>query len=147
MEGMNMKRERTDRFLFKLLGVAEFTIDGRSIAFLTRKSLALLAYLAVDPGPHSRERLADMLWPDTDVVDARASLRTALNYVRQALGTQNDRVLVATRDTLGVLPGSIRLDVDALTEAGRLLRQSADTKLHHQIKTTTKRYHKPFLAD
>ena len=147
MEGIDMKRERTDRFLFKLLGVAEFTIDGRSIAFRTRKSLALLAYLAVDPGPHSRERLADMLWPDTDVVDARASLRTALNYVRQALGTQNDRVLVATRDTLGVLPGSIRLDVDALTEAGRLLRQSADARLRHQVEAAAKRYRGPFLVD
>jgi len=146
MEGIDTKRGRTDRFLFKLLGVAEFTIDGRSIAFRTRKSLALLAYLALDPGPHSRERLADLLWPDTDVVDARASLRTALNYVRQALGTQNDRVLVATRDTLGVLSGSIGLDVDALTEARRLLRQSADARLRHQVEAAAKRYRGPFLA-
>lgn len=146
MEGTDTKRERTDRFLFNLLGVAEFTIDGRSMAFRTRKSLALLAYLAVDPGPHSRERLADLLWPDTDVVDARASLRTALNYVRQALGTQNDGVLVATRDMLGLQPGSIALDVDALAEARRLLRQSADARLRHQVEDAARRYRGPFLA-
>src|SRR6266446_2432427 len=124
MEGMGARPCGVGRIQLKLLGPAEAALDGRPIVFRTKKALALLVYLAVDPGPHSRERLADLLWPDTDVVDARASLRTALNYVRQALGTQNDRVLVATRDTLGLLPGSIGLDVDALTEARRLLRQS-----------------------
>src|SRR5713101_9123252 len=103
MEG-TPARNRPDRLQLRVLGYAEASLDGRPIAFRTRKSLALLAYLALHPGPHPRERLADLLWPDADVADARASLRTALNYMRQALGPLAEAVLMATRESLGIRP-------------------------------------------
>jgi DNA-binding SARP family transcriptional activator len=50
------------------------------------KALALLAYLALEPGPHSREALADLLWGESPEAEARASLRQALRQLRIALG-------------------------------------------------------------
>lgn len=50
------------------------------------KALALLAYLALEPGPHSREALADLLWGESPEVEARASLRQALRQLRVGLG-------------------------------------------------------------
>jgi DNA-binding SARP family transcriptional activator len=146
MEAAATTWKRTGRFQLNLLGVAEFTIDGESVDFRTRKSLALLAYLAVDPGPHSREWLADLLWPNAEVVDARASLRTALIYLRQALGIQANSVIVASREMLGLRPGSIVLDIDALSEARRLVRHSTDARLRHQVEAAVKRCRGPFLA-
>ena len=129
-----------------LLGTAEAAVEGRAIAFRTKKALALLAYLAVDPGPHNRERLADLLWPSADAIDARASLRTALNYLRQALGCHAERVLVASRDMLGLMPGYVELDVEALADALRLVRSHKDDTLRQHIETAVDHYHGPFLA-
>jgi DNA-binding SARP family transcriptional activator len=53
---------------------------------LGAKALALLAYLALEPGPHSREALADLLWGESPEAEARASLRQALRQLRVELG-------------------------------------------------------------
>jgi len=145
MEG-RPARNRPDRLQLRVLGDAEASLDGRPIAFRTRKSLALLAYLALDPGPHPRERLADLLWPEADVVDARASLRTALNYLRQALGSSADSVITSTRESLGVRPGApVDLDVAALTAAQQLARRSDGSALD-EIEAATAQYRGPFLT-
>ena len=52
---------------------------------LSAKSLALLAYLALEPGPHTREELAALLWGDYPDAKAKASLRQALVHLREAL--------------------------------------------------------------
>ncbi|MEO7520698.1 MAG: AAA family ATPase [Gemmatimonas sp.] len=51
-----------------------------------RKALALLAYLSMEPGPHSRQRLAALLWSDVDESHASMSLRQALARLRELLG-------------------------------------------------------------
>lgn len=143
---MQTRDDRVNRVRLSLLGPAEAAFDGRPIVFRTKKALALLAYLAVDPGPHPRERLAELFWPQAGVLDARASLRTTLNYLRQALGCHADRVLIATREMIGVLPTSLELDVDALADAQRLVRQSQDRRVRHQIESVIQRYRGPFLS-
>src|SRR3989454_4269220 len=50
------------------------------------KNLALLAYLALEPGSHSRESLAALLWGESPEHAARASLRQALRRLRAAVG-------------------------------------------------------------
>src|SRR5438034_8491283 len=50
------------------------------------KNLALLAYLALEPGSHSRESLAALLWGESPEQAARASLRQALRRLRAAVG-------------------------------------------------------------
>ena len=41
-----------------------FAPTGELIRFRTKKHLALLIYIAVDPRSHRRERLAELLWPN-----------------------------------------------------------------------------------
>ncbi|HJR17698.1 MAG TPA: AAA family ATPase [Gemmatimonadales bacterium] len=60
------------------------------------KGLALLTYLVLEPGPHSREELAGLLWGESPEAEARASLRQALKHLRTILGeiVRSDRALV-----------------------------------------------------
>ena len=50
------------------------------------KALALIAYLTLEPRPHTREALADLLWGESPEAEARASLRQALKQLRDSLG-------------------------------------------------------------
>ena len=61
------------------------------------KELALLAYLALEPGAHTREELAGLLWGESSETEARASLRQALKHLRTTLGEiiQTGRSVVA----------------------------------------------------
>jgi DNA-binding SARP family transcriptional activator len=60
------------------------------------KALALLGYLTLEPRPHTREALADLLWGESPEAEARASLRQALKQLRDSLGgvVRCDRRLV-----------------------------------------------------
>ena len=60
------------------------------------KVLALLAYLVLEEGPHSREELAGLLWGESPEPEARASLRQALKHLRDGLGeiVRSDRAVV-----------------------------------------------------
>ena len=48
--------------------------------------MGLLAYLALEPNPRSREELAGLLWGESSEVEARASLRQTLRAIRAAVG-------------------------------------------------------------
>jgi DNA-binding SARP family transcriptional activator len=71
-----------------LLGSFQVTLDGRPVtAFESDKARALLAYLAVESDrPHTREKLAGLLLPDSSETAARASLSQALTNLRHGLG-------------------------------------------------------------
>ncbi|MFN2164843.1 MAG: BTAD domain-containing putative transcriptional regulator, partial [Anaerolineae bacterium] len=76
------------RLTLSLLGSFQATLDGEPItAFQSDKARALLAYLAVESDrPHTREKLAGLLWPESSESAARASLSQALTNLRHALG-------------------------------------------------------------
>ena len=59
---------------------------GRSVPASGAKPLALLAYLMLEPRPHTREALAGLLWGESPEAEARASLRQALKQLRDVLG-------------------------------------------------------------
>jgi len=87
--------------------------DGTSPAkFCAAKPLALVAYLTLERGPHARDEIAALLWPESDDRAARASLRQALSEVRACLGDQlrSDRRMVE-------LIGPVECDVLAFLEA------------------------------
>ena len=69
-----------------LLGPPVVRRDGEPVTFDTRKAIALLALLAVTGREHSREQLADLLWPDADSAKGRASLRRTLSVTAAAMG-------------------------------------------------------------
>lgn len=75
-------------YLLRTLGHPVLTGPrGRPVGGLRRKDLALLAYLCVEgPRPHSRARLAALLWGESPERNARHSLTQALRRIREAAG-------------------------------------------------------------
>lgn len=71
--------------MLRLLGTPEVSHAEQPLTFQTRKVLALLAYLAVEQGVHSRDKIAALLWPESDEERGKASLRRALAYLRENL--------------------------------------------------------------
>jgi DNA-binding SARP family transcriptional activator/tetratricopeptide (TPR) repeat protein len=69
-----------------LLGPPVVLRDGTPVTFDTRKAIALLALLAATGREHSREQLADLLWPEADSAKSRASLRRTLSVTAAAMG-------------------------------------------------------------
>src|SRR5437763_11392852 len=85
---------------------------GSAIALPTRKSQALLAYLALPVGrAHPRDKLAALLWGGIRDESARASLRQALFSIRRALGEAEGAVR-QEGDALALDPALV--DVDAV---------------------------------
>ena len=64
----------------RLLGPPELR-DGREpLVLARRKSMALLAYLALEERTHARDSLAALFWPECDQVRARGDRKsTRLN--------------------------------------------------------------------
>jgi DNA-binding SARP family transcriptional activator len=61
-----------------LLGTPEVRHTGQVVIFGTHKALALLIYLVVKGGTHSREKLTALFWPESDEEQSRATLRSTL---------------------------------------------------------------------
>jgi DNA-binding SARP family transcriptional activator len=102
----------------RLLGEPMVLRDGRALALPpSKKTRALLAYLALTGRAHRRERLCSLLWDVTD--DPRAALRWSLTKLREVVDTESDKRLVATRESVQLELTRVR--VDAL-EARQLLR-------------------------
>src|SRR5689334_22442913 len=86
----------------RLAGGLRLELDGRELAPPpSRRARALLAWLALHPGPRARGDLAGRFWPDVLEESARASLRTALTELRHALRDGAEH-LVATRETIAL---------------------------------------------
>jgi len=97
--------------------------DGSLVTIGSKKSQALLAYLAIKPGQHvSREKLAGLLWSSTGPDQARQSLRQTLSSVRKDLAhiAPDHKVLIEESDLLS-LDRSVSCDVaemESLIAAG-----------------------------
>jgi len=90
-----------------LLGPPVVKRDGEPVTFDTRKAIALLALLAVTGREHSREQLADLLWPDADSAKGRASLRRTLSVTAAAMSTG----LTITRAAVTLELSAVQVDV------------------------------------
>jgi DNA-binding SARP family transcriptional activator len=90
-----------------LLGSPIVERDGAVVGFDTKKATALLALLAVTGREQSRERLAALLWPDSDNARARGSLRRTLSVTAAAMGEG----LAISRLAVALKPQQVRVDV------------------------------------
>jgi predicted ATPase/DNA-binding SARP family transcriptional activator len=95
-----------------LLGGFQARLDqGPPLALPTRKSQALLAYLALPLGrAHPRDTLAALLWGGSRQESARAGLRQALFSIRKALGDAAAGALRHEGDTLALEPAAVDAD-------------------------------------
>ncbi len=92
----------------ELLGGLTVQLYGRPLTiFKSRKTEALLVYLACGARPYARDELAAFLWDDSDPTQAQANLRKTLSELRQHLG----EFLLIDRHTIALKPNSYVLDV------------------------------------
>src|SRR6266850_4814760 len=78
----------------------------------SKKTRALLAYLAATARPHSRDRLCSMFWPVPD--DPRAALRWSLTRLRPLVDEHDCRRIVADREQVGFDLDRVTVDILSL---------------------------------
>jgi DNA-binding SARP family transcriptional activator len=110
-----------------LLGSPEVYLGDRTLSFPTRKTLALLIYLALEAGQQPREHLGTLLWPESSPERSHASLRNTLSHLQSALrqtGEEADNnFLVVTHTTLALNPdANITIDLHSVEQAYMLAR-------------------------
>lgn len=105
--------EPDTRPYLKLLGrVALHDCDGRDLTPKSRRSVCLLAFLALQrDGQATREKICGLLWSSRGEEQARDSLRQTLADLRRTFGERAKQLLRATRDTIGIDLGELRVDV------------------------------------
>ncbi len=80
-----------------------------------KKDRAVLAFLAAHPGRAiARDRIVELVWPNSMEGSGRASLRQSLSSIRKALGS--DDLLTANRDAIVLSPESTTSDVEKLSD-------------------------------
>src|SRR6185503_12795101 len=70
----------------QVFGVPTTVARGRETRLPLKRAVALLAYLAFNPGSVPRAHLAAMLWPDADEAQGRTRLRRLVYTIEQAVG-------------------------------------------------------------
>lgn len=113
--------------------------SGGSVALPTRKTEALLAFLAVPAGRfHARDKLATLFWGDTPEAQARQSLRQALAALRRTAKDLYPPLLLAQGDAIALNPEAVSVDV-GLLEADARAEDAA------QMEAAVRRYAGDFL--
>ncbi|MEM7450987.1 MAG: hypothetical protein AAGA41_01270 [Pseudomonadota bacterium] len=98
---------------YQLLGTFQVSLDGQPVALpKSRKTRALLAYLACTSRRQERDRLIDLFF--RDVSDPRGALRWSLSRLRSALGKE---AIESTDNALALAPFPAASDIRTLEEA------------------------------
>jgi TolB-like protein/DNA-binding SARP family transcriptional activator len=90
--------------------------SGEIVSLPTRKTETLLTYLALVPGPHSRDHLTNLLWSDRGEQQARNSLRQALNALKKLFSDIKPQPLQIERINVNLANQSIEIDAFKLEE-------------------------------
>lgn len=112
--------EQAGRATLQLFGtphVAGLSSERGSELLARPKTLALLAYLAVSQpkGPHRRDELLRLFWPDTDASHGRNSLRQAMHALRISLPAGS--VVTRGNQEVGLADSRLHVDVSAFESA------------------------------
>ncbi|GLV53943.1 hypothetical protein KDH_07940 [Dictyobacter sp. S3.2.2.5] len=114
-----------------LLGSPEVTNAGKTIHFSSsRKALALLIYLVVEGQVQSRKRLAELLWPESDAIHARAALRITLLDLRKMLEVMDHPPLLIDRNTLSIdMQAGVTTDLQVVQTSLHIIKTLANNPL------------------
>jgi len=141
-----------------LLGVPVVEHGERTLNFSTRKALALLVYLAVEGGTHTRKTLSEAFWPELDAEHGRAALRATLLELRKLLerchGPGERAHLLVERETLRFDQSSpLVLDLRFVEAASKQVGRGVESlagqpreALLAQLEQATRLARGPFLA-
>lgn len=101
------------------IGPMRLTVNGRETPLSSRKALAILLYLALQPQrSESRERIATLLWSESGDEHARAALRQTLRRLKADL-VEVGELIEADRSMLRLL-APILVDIVEAGEEARL---------------------------
>jgi len=101
-----------------LLGAFAAQIGGRTVAIVSRKARALLAYLLLsDHAEESRERVVGLLWSETPEEKARASLRQVIHELREAFAEAGFAHFTAARSAIALDRSHCTVDIATIVEA------------------------------
>jgi predicted ATPase/DNA-binding SARP family transcriptional activator len=121
------------RLRLTLLGGFQAKVDaGAALVLPTRKTQALLAYLALPLGQaHARDQLATLLWGDMQDAQARGNLRHAISRIRKALPRSARPGLALDGSSVGLDPAVVDVDVARFARlvadgSAEALEQAAD---------------------
>lgn len=128
----------TDILDLRLFGPHRLDAGGSAVAMKTRRSWALLAYLASNHGRQiPRDEIATLLWDRSQQEQARASLRQELSNLRSTLRKVGWTPIEADKNSVRFEPGDASIDILDFERAAR----AGDSKALAAICTG------PFLRD
>ncbi|MEH6548371.1 MAG: AAA family ATPase [Pseudomonadales bacterium] len=103
----------------KFLGEPRVLLDSKPLSLPpSKKTRALLAYLALNPRTFRRELLCELLWEVPD--DPRGSLRWSLSKIRRLVDSDEKARIVADRSSVSMDTEGLDIDI---------------AHLHHLVKT------------
>jgi pimeloyl-ACP methyl ester carboxylesterase len=103
----------TQALTIQLMGEFAVLRDGVPVALPpSKKTKALLAYLALAERPQRREFLCDMFWEIPD--DPRGALRWSLSKIRQILDDEDRKCIAADRQSIQLRREAIAIDAASL---------------------------------
>jgi DNA-binding SARP family transcriptional activator len=138
-----------------LLGTPIIKHGEHTLTFSTRKALALLAYLAVEGGMHTRKALSEAFWPELDAEHGRAALRATLLELRRLLerahGPDEQSHLWVERDMLALDQNNppfldLYLVEAASKQTGEAHTHECNTLVKEQFEQAMRMARGPFLA-
>jgi DNA-binding SARP family transcriptional activator len=116
------------------LGPPEVRLGESLLKFPTRKTLALLFYLALEAGFQPREHLSALLWPEASPERSHANLRNTLGHLqtvlRQVSGKSQISFFSVTNNSLGLNPDAdIDFDLRTVERAYNLARTERSSRV------------------
>ncbi len=104
----------------------------------SKRTRALLAYLAITNRPHRRDRLCELLWSIPD--DPRGALRWSLSKIRSLVNETTIQRLIADRERVSLTGEDIETDLT------QIQAQVSDENLSvEQLETLLQHLESPFL--
>jgi DNA-binding SARP family transcriptional activator/pimeloyl-ACP methyl ester carboxylesterase len=127
----------------RLLGELAIFRDGSQLSLPpSRKTRALLAYLALNKGQHRRDQLCELFWKVPD--DPRGSLRWSLSKLRALLDDDKSTRLVADREHVALDCSALSVDyLEINSEVNNGLEDLGAATLEHLVS----RFEGPLLQN
>lgn len=115
-------------------GPPEIRLGSSLVKFPTRKTQALLIYLAIEGGLQQREHLAAFFWPEASPERSHGNLRNTLGHLQSSLrkvsGLRQTPYLNVTHNSLGLnLEANINLDVTTIELAYSQARSDRSSRM------------------
>ena len=99
----------------EMLGELKILRDGEPLTLPTSKrTRALLAYLAFTSRPHRRDRLCEVFWEIPD--DIKGALRWSLSKIRPYVNDEECERLIADRERVYLLDSGVTIDVHIIAK-------------------------------